>query len=211
MAQFNTWNHLEFNNNEAGLFLSYCNKNGAKVAAGLRRIFPSHGIRYAQSIELIEAGPMEGSIICQTPKTFSINCGEIPTGKTADQAGVAGVWYAANGDLVLNAPHGTVRILANNIELISEGNPAKGKGNISLSASGSFRSDSDRVEIEAGDACSVNGENELSLSSTNRCVVTGELKTDEGHDPGTVLSSLGSGSKTPTQWKRTIEKLVDLK
>ena len=211
MAQFNTWNHLEFNNNEAGLFLSYCNKNGAKVAAGLRRIFPSHGIRYAQSIELIEAGPMEGSIICQTPKTFSINCGEIPTGKTADQAGVAGVWYAANGDLVLNAPHGTVRILANNIELISEGNPDKGKGNVSVSASGKFRTDSDRVEIEAGDACSVNGENELSLSSTNRCVVTGELKTDEGHDPATLVSSLKGGSKTPTQWKRTIAKLVDLK
>ena len=211
MAQFNTWNHLEFNNNEAGLFCSYANKNGAKVAVALRRIFPSHGIRYCQSIELIEAGPNEGSIICQTPKVFSINCGELPSGATSDQAGVAGVWYAANGDLVLHAPHGTVRILANNIELISEGNPAKGKGNISLSASGSFRSDSDRVEIEAGDACSINGENELSLSSTNRCVVTGELKTDEGHDPGTVLSSLGSGSKTPTQWKRTIEKLVDLK
>jgi len=210
MAQFNTWNHLEFNNNEAGLFLSYENKNGAKIAAGLRRIFPSHGIRYSQSIELVEAGPMEGSIICQTPKTFSINCGEIPTGATADQAGVAGVWYAANGDLVLHAPHGTVRILANNIELISEGNPTDGKGNISLSASGSFRSDSDSAEIDATQT-SINGENELSLTSTNRCVITGELKTDEGHDPGTVLSSLGSGSKTPTQWKRTIEKLVDLK
>ena len=210
MAQFNTWNHLEFNNNEAGLFLSYENKNGAKIAAGLRRIFPSHGIRYSQSIELVEAGPMEGSIICQTPKTFSINCGEIPTGATADQAGVAGVWYAANGDLVLHAPHGTVRILANNIELISEGNPTDGKGNISLSASGAFRSDSDSAEIEASQTA-INGENELSLTSSNRCVVTGELKLDEGHDPGTVLSSLGSGSKTPLQWKRTIEKLVDLK
>ena len=210
MAQFNTWNHLEFNNNEAGLFLSYENKNGAKIAAGLRRIFPSHGIRYSQSIELVEAGPMEGSIICQTPKTFSINCGEIPTGATADQAGVAGVWYAANGDLVLHAPHGTVRILANYIELISEGNPTDGKGNISLSASGAFRSDSDSAEIEASQTA-INGENELSLSSSNRCVITGELKTDEGHDPGTVLSSLGSGSKTPLQWKRTIEKLVDLK
>ena len=210
MAQFNTWNHLEFNNNEAGLFLSYENKNGAKIAAGLRRIFPSHGIRYSQSIELVEAGPMEGSIICQTPKTFSINCGEIPTGATSDQAGVAGVWYAANGDLVLHAPHGTVRILANNIELISEGNPVKGKGNISLSAAGAFRSDSDSVEIEASQTA-INGENELSLTSSNRCVITGELKTDEGHDPGTVLSSLGSGSKTPLQWKRTIEKLVDLK
>ena len=78
MSQFNTWNHLEFNNNEAGLFLSYENKNGAKIAAGLRRIFPSHGIRYAQSIELVEAGPLEGSIICQTPAVFSINCGELP-------------------------------------------------------------------------------------------------------------------------------------
>ena len=210
MAQFNTWNHLEFNNNEAGLFLSYENKNGAKIAAGLRRIFPSHGIRYSQSIELVEAGPMEGSIICQTPKTFSINCGEIPTGATADQAGVAGVWYAANGDLVLHAPHGTVRILANNIELISEGNPDDGKGNVSISASGAFRSDSDEANIDANET-GINGENELSLTSTNRCVITGELKTDEGHDPGTVLSSLGSGSKTPLQWKRTIEKLVDLK
>ena len=211
MSQFNTWNHLEFNNNEAGLFLSYENKNGAKIAAGLRRIFPSHGIRYAQSIELVEAGPMEGSIICQTPKVFSITCGELPSGETVDQAGIAGVWYAKNGDLVLQAPHGTIRLLANNIELISDGNPADGKGNVSLSASGSFRTDSDRVAIQAGDVCSLNGENEMSITSSNRCVITGELKTDEGHDPATVLSSLGSGSKTPLQWKRTIAKLIDIK
>ena len=211
MSQFNTWNHSEFNNNEAGLFLSYENKNGAKIAAGLRRIFPSHGIRYAQSIELIEAGPLEGSIVCQTPAVFSINCGELPSGATNQQAGIAGVWYAKNGDLVLKAPHGTVRIEANNIELISEGNPADGKGNISLCASGSFRTDSDRVAIQAGDVCSLNGENEMSITSSNRCVITGELKTDEGHDPATVLSSLGSGSKTPLQWKRTIAKLIDIK
>ena len=211
MSQFNTWNHLEFNNNEAGLFLSYENKNGAKIAAGLRRIFPSHGVRFSQSIELIEAGPLEGSIVCQTPAVFSINCGELPSGATNEPAGIAGVWYAKNGDLVLKAPHGTVRIEANNIELISEGNPDKGKGNVSLSASGSFRTDSDRVAIQAGDVCSLNGENEMSITSSNRCVITGELKTDEGHDPATVLSSLGSGSKTPLQWKRTIAKLIDIK
>ena len=74
MAEFNTFNHLEFNNTEGGLFLSYTNNNGAKVAAGLRRIFPSYGTQFAQSIELIEAGPLEGSIVCQTPKTFEIVC-----------------------------------------------------------------------------------------------------------------------------------------
>ena len=211
MSQFNTWNHLEFNNNEAGLFLSYENKNGAKIAAGLRRIFPSHGIRYAQSIELVEAGPLEGSIVCQTPAVFSINCGELPSGATYEQAGIAGVWYAKNGDLVLKAPHGTVRIEANNIELISDGNPADGKGNVSLSASGSFRTDSDRVAIQAGDVCSLNGENELDLNSTNKITCSGEIKLDEGHDILTQVASYGSGSKTPTQFARNIAKLIDLK
>ena len=211
MSQFNTWNHLEFNNNEAGLFLSYTNKNGAKVAAALRRIFPSHGIRYSQSIELIEAGPMEGSIVCQTPSVFSINCGELPSGATNEQAGIAGVWYAANGDIVLKAPHGTVRIEANNIELISDGNPAKGKGNISLNASGSFRTDSDRVAIQAGDVCSLNGENELDLNSTNKITCSGEIKLDEGHDVLTQVASYGSGSKTLPQFARNIAKLVDIK
>ena len=211
MSQLNTWNHLEFNNNEAGLFLSYTNKNGAKVAAALRRIFPSHGIRYSQSIELIEAGPMEGSIVCQTPSVFSINCGELPSGATNEQAGIAGVWYAANGDIVLKAPHGTVRIEANNIELISDGNPAKGKGNISLNASGSFRTDSDSVAIQAGDVCSLNGENELDLNSTNKITCSGEIKLDEGHDVLTQVASYGSGSKTLPQFARNIAKLVDIK
>ena len=211
MSQLNTWNHLEFNNNEAGLFLSYTNKNGAKVAAALRRIFPSHGIRYSQSIELIAAGPMEGSIVCQTPSVFSINCGELPSGATNEQAGIAGVWYAANGDIVLKAPHGTVRIEANNIELISDGNPAKGKGNISLNASGSFRTDSDRVAIQAGDVCSLNGENELDLNSTNKITCSGEIKLDEGHDVLTQVASYGSGSKTLPQFARNIAKLVDIK
>ena len=211
MSQFNTWNHLEFNNNEAGLFLSYTNKNGAKVAAALRRIFPSHGIRYSQSIELIEAGPMEGSIVCQTPSVFSINCGELPSGATNEQAGIAGVWYAANGDIVLKAPHGTVRIEANNIELISDGNPAKGKGNISLNASGSFRTDSDRVAIQAGDVCSLNGDNELDLNSTNKITCSGEIKLDEGHDILTQVATYGSGSKTLPQFARNIAKLIDIK
>ena len=211
MSQFNTWNHLEFNNNEAGLFLSYENKNGAKIAAGLRRIFPSHGIRYAQSIELVEAGPMEGSIICQTPAVFSINCGELPQGATNEQAGIAGVWYAKNGDLVLQAPHGTIRLLANNIELISDGNPDKGKGNVSLSASGAFRSSTNTVEIDADDICSLNGENELDLNSTNKITCSGEIKLDEGHDLLTQVASYGSGSKTIPQFARNIAKLIDLK
>ena len=47
MAEPNTWNHLEFNNTDGGVFCSYSNKNGAKIAVALRRIFPNQSVSKA--------------------------------------------------------------------------------------------------------------------------------------------------------------------
>ena len=209
MAEFNTWNHLQFNNNEGGLFLSYTNKNGAKVAAALRRIFPSQGVRFAQSIELIMAGPMEGSIVCQTPKVFSINCGELPSGKTADQDGVAGVWYAENGDIVLNAPNGTIRLLASNIELISDGNPDDGKGNVSLSPSASLRCEgADQIKLE-GNEVRIKGQTKLNLEGKDEVEIAGGVKLTEPADLISFFKSLTkAGSRSPNQAIKDIIKLV---
>ena len=206
MAEFNTWNHLEFNNNEGGLFLSYTNKNGAKVAAALRRIFPSQGVRFAQSIELIMAGPMEGSIVCQTPKVFSINCGELPSGRTKDQDGVAGVWYAENGDIVLNAPNGTIRLLASNIELISDGNPVDGKGNVSLSPSASLRCEgADQIKLYANET-RIKGTGVLNLEGNDEVEVAGKVKLTEPADIISSLISLG-GSRSPKEFIKNLAKL----
>tara|TARA_R100001163_G_scaffold59200_1_gene47854 strand:- start:648 stop:1274 length:627 start_codon:yes stop_codon:yes gene_type:complete len=203
MAEFNTWNHLQFNNNEGGLFLSYTNKNGAKVAAALRRIFPSQGVRFAQSIELIMAGPMEGSIVCQTPKVFSINCGELPSGKTADQDGVAGVWYAENGDIVLNAPNGTIRLLASNIELISDGNPVDGKGNVSLSPSASLRCEgADQIKLY-GNETRIKGTGVLNLEGNDEVEIAGGVKITEPADIISSLISLG-GSRSPKEFIKNL-------
>ena len=203
MAELNSWNHLQFNNNEGGLFLSYTNKNGAKVAAALRRIFPSQGVRFAQSIELIMAGPMEGSIVCQTPKVFSINCGELPSGKTADQDGVAGVWYAENGDIVLNAPNGTIRLLASNIELISDGNPVDGKGNVSLSPSASLRCEgADQIKLYANET-RIKGTGVLNLEGNDEVEIAGGVKLTEPADIISSLISLG-GSRSPKEFIKNL-------
>ena len=206
MAELNSWNHLQFNNNEGGLFLSYTNKNGAKVAAALRRIFPSQGVRFAQSIELIMAGPMEGSIVCQTPKVFSINCGELPSGKTADQDGIAGVWYAENGDIVLNAPNGTIRLLASNIELISNGNPDDGKGNVSLSPSASLRCEgADQIKLYANET-RIKGTGVLNLEGNDEVEVAGKVKLTEPADIISSLRTLG-GSRSPQEFIKNLAKL----
>ena len=203
MAELNSWNHLQFNNNEGGLFLSYTNKNGAKVAAALRRIFPSQGVRFAQSIELIMAGPMEGSIICQTPKVFSINCGELPSGKTADQDGIAGVWYAENGDIVLNAPNGTIRLLASNIELISDGNPVDGKGNVSLSPSASLRCEgADQIKLY-GNETRIKGTGVLNLEGNDEVEIAGGVKITEPADIISSIISLG-GSRSPKEFIKNL-------
>ena len=182
MAEFNTWNHLQFNNNEGGLFLSYTNKNGAKVAAALRRIFPSQGVRFAQSIELIMAGPMEGSIVCQTPKVFSINCGELPSGKTADQDGIAGVWYAENGDIVLNAPNG---------------------GNVRLSPSASLRCENaDQIKLYANET-RIKGAGILNLEGNDEVEIAGGVKITERADIISGLKSLGS-SRSPQEFIKNL-------
>ena len=211
MAKYNTYNHLEFNNTEGGLFLTYTNKNGAKVAAGLRRIFPSYGTQTAQCIELIEAGPLEGSIIAQTPKSFVISCGEIPPGTTTNQNGIAGIWHSANGDLILSAPKGAVRIVAQNIELVSHGDPgeASDQGHVSMYATGDVRSVSSNVKMQAKTDVAVSAESNILIVSTNQMTLGGEVKVDEGSDPATLLSSLGTGSKTPFQWVEMIEKFVN--
>ena len=210
MAKFNTFNHLEFNNTEGGLFLSYTNKNGAKVAAGLRRIFPSYGTQTAQSIELIEAGPLEGSILAQTQKSFVISCGEIAPGTTTNQNGIAGVWHSANGDLILSAPKGAVRIVAQDIQLISHGDPgeASDQGHVSMYATGDVRSVSSNVKMQATTDVAVSAEKEVLIVTTNQMTLGGEVKVDEGHDYSTFFSSLGTGSKTPFQWVEFIEKFT---
>ena len=207
MAELNSWNHLQFNNNEGGLFLSYTNKNGAKVAAALRRIFPSQGVRFAQSIELIMAGPMEGSIICQTPSVFSINCGELPSGKTADQDGVAGVWYAENGDIVLNAPNGTIRLLASNIELIADGNPADGKGNVSLSPSASLRCESaDQIKLYANET-RIKGTGRLNLEGDDEVEIAGGVRfTERSNIVDALKAFLSPGSRSAIQWGKDLLK-----
>jgi len=210
MAKFNTFNHLEFNNTEGGLFCTYTNKNGAKVAAGLRRIFPSYGTQTAQCIELIEGGPLEGSILAQTPKSFVISCGEIPPGTTTNQNGIAGVWNAANGDLILSAPKGAVRIVAQNIELISHGDPgeASDQGHVSMYATGDIRSKSSNIKMMATTDVALGAESNVLITTTNQMTLEGELKINEGHDTFTSILGLGSGSKTFTQWTEYIEKFT---
>ena len=212
MSEPNTALHQEFCNTEGGLYLSYENANKAKVAVALRRIFPNQGVKSAQHIELPLTGKLAGGISCECPGVFAINCGELPQGKTEDRgeySGVGGVWSAENGDIILSAPKGSVRIIADNIELISNGNQ-KETGHVSVFANGKFRTHSDRVEIDADTDIQLVAPVELNLTGTESVHIEGgSIIEEEGSDtkgiPGGGLKD--PGSKTRPQWLRQVERL----
>ena len=214
MSEPNTALHQGFYNTEGGLYLSYENANKAKVAAGLRRVFPNHGVKFAQHIELPLTGKLAGGISCECPGVFAISCGELPQGKTEDRgeySGIGGVWAAENGDIILSAPKGSVRIIADNIELISNGNQ-KETGHVSVFANGKFRTHSDRVEIDANTDIQLVAPVEINLTGTESVhIEAGSLVEEEGSDTmgdPTALSALTDpGSKTRLQWLRQAERL----
>jgi len=210
MAEQDCSLHQEFNNSEGGLFLSYSidPKNTTKIACALRRIFPDHGRKFKQSIELVMAGDLEGSIRCETPGVFEIACGEVPAGKTGDYAGIAGLWSAQNGDIVLAAPKGSVRIIAQNIELLSNGDQGK-TGHVSVVANGKFRTYSRDLDLEAVEKAAIVSEVGLNIIGSGGVTVEGGgLTVEEGSDvkgvPG--VSAVEGGSKTNIEWFRQYER-----
>ena len=213
MSEPNTALHQEFCNTEGGLYLSYENANGAKIAAALRRVFPNHGVNYAQSIELILTGPLAGGIKCETPGVFEIACGELPVGKTGKYQGVGGVWTAENGDLIIAAGNGSIRLIADNIELLANGDQ-KETGHVSVFANGKFRTHSNRVEIDANTDIQLVAPVEINLTGTESVhIEAGSLVEEEGSDTKgdpTALSALTDpGSKTRLQWFRQTKRFIE--
>ena len=204
MSEPNTALHMEVNNTEGGLYLSYENANGAKIAAALRRVFPNHGVNYAQSIELILTGPLANGIKCETPGVFQIACGELPVGKTGKYAGVGGIWTAENGDLIIAAGNGSIRLIADNIELLANGDQ-KETGHVSVFANGKFRTHSDRVELDADKDVQIVAPVEVNLTGTESVhVEAGTFFVEEGSDVKGVPGggAMDGGAKTAPQWAR---------
>ena len=58
------------------------------------------------------SGNLDGSINVSAPSCYNVRCGEKPVD------GVSAITYAENGDIILYAPRGRVRIMAKDIDLL---------------------------------------------------------------------------------------------
>lgn len=173
-----------------------------KMAVVIKRIFPAPQFRRSQYIGLQMSGKLDGSINVSAPACYNVRCGEQPVN------GVSAITYAENGDIILFAPRGRVRIMAKDIDLIAEGNGAD-TGFVNIHSNSTIDMNTGEVRMVASDAIGIAAERNVNINSGQRVKVdAGTLKIIESPDVSPVTSLLGSGANSPIQTLEGLKKLL---
>jgi hypothetical protein len=201
MAENTCPDYNRFGNTTGEVVLDTVDKRNNKMAVMIRRIFPST-FKRAQYIGLQMSGELDGAINVSAPSVFNVRCGEKPVD------GVSAITYAENGDIILFAPRGRIRILARDIDLISTGNGAD-TGFVNIHSNSAIDMRTGEVKMNASDRIGMASETKINLNTTGEVKVSsGGFKVVEAPDVSPIASLLGSGSNTPIQFAQGLAKLI---
>lgn len=213
--------YLPISNTVGKIALGEVTKNNQKMAVLIQNIFPNTNFKLTNYIGLWCEGPLAGGINIVAPSIVQIYCGEKPVarsgggsgaealtalGSSKEANGVAFITHAVNGDIILSAPNGRIRLLAKDIDLVASG-PKSGNGFVTLNASQTVQLKGNRVETEAAEAVKLGCEREYGISVPGTYKIEcGRLKIIEGAD----VSAAGgqSGTVTIPQTIKSIAKLI---
>ena len=188
-----------FGNTFGEVTLENVDSQNNKSAVMIRRIFPNPGFRRSQYIGLQCTGTLNGSINVSAPACYNVRCGEKPV------HGVAGVTYAENGDLILFAPRGRVRIVAKDIDLIAEGN-GDTTGFVNIHSTAVIDMITNELRAQTSDAISMAAERKIDINCMQKIGLNAaNVKVVESADVSVLL---GTGSNTVIQTIEGIAKLI---
>lgn len=139
----------------------------------------------------------KGSTDMRAPGFININCGEdIRGAKSSDGGKVVNPpaynLLAQNGDITIAAPNGTIRLSAQNIELIAEGNDGR-NGIISLNSNEKIRIESPDVEVTSSVSTKIVSANTVNVVGEGIMNVYGGLM--DFADGATTLLGSKNGDK----------------
>lgn len=201
MAENTCPDYNRFGNTTGEVVLDTVDQRNNKMAVMIRRIFPST-FKRAQYIGLQMGGTLDGAINVSAPSVYNVRCGEKPVD------GVSAITYAENGDIILFAPRGRIRIMARDIDLIAEGNGAT-TGFVNIHSNSAIDMRTGELKVNASDRIGLAAETKINLNSTGEVKVSsGDFKIVEAPDVSPIASLLGSGSNTPVQFVEGLTKLI---
>ena len=201
MAENTCPDYNRFGNTTGEVVLDTIDKRNNKMAVMIRRIFPST-FKRAQYIGLQMSGTLDGAINISAPSVYNVRCGEKPVD------GVSAITYAENGDIILFAPRGRIRIMARDIDLISTGNGAD-TGFVNIHSNSAIDMRTGEVKMNASDRIGMASETKINFNTTGEVKVSaGDFKIVEAPDVSPISGLLGSGSNTIVQFGEGLAKLI---
>ena len=202
MAEEKVYSFNGFSTTEGEVRLGDVMKNNAKMAVIIRNIFPN-SFQTSHYMGLQMTGKLAGSTINSAPACYQILCGEQPVN------GVSFVAYAENGDMLIGAPKGRIRMFAQDIDIIASGNGTD-TGWVNVLSNAKVNVESSTVQLQSSDALSLGTERNLNLNVPGRYKITcGSMKVVEGPDISPISSPLGSGVNTIIQQLEGLKKLIE--
>lgn len=136
-AESNT-NGIRQGNSHGSMSFGHIHEDGTVTSSVLIQ-----GSDSRQSICLDETGIRKGWLNVITPGNFSVSCGE-----DKEEAEDTLCLYAENGNIIINAGNGRIRMEADDIEIISRG-VGTSKGNILMKATETVEIDSKKIIANA--------------------------------------------------------------
>ena len=203
-GETNSYKRASFNTTEGGLFCGYVAENNAKFAVALRRILPSpNNFKTDHYIALQMNGEYDGAIQMNAPSVLEMKCGEKPV-----YGEIAGLWYAQNGDIHIQAPNGRIILDAETISL--QANGGEPFGNIYLDATNEVKITSDSMKTVVDDSIGFEAERDYNITCSGRAEIDcGDFSVTEGADVALpVLLRGGQGTMGAVKFLKGVMKLI---
>lgn len=149
MTVKDSWDFGRIGTTQGELKFGDVTKNNTKFSASLRSSVPGQASDHY--IGLAGYGKFAGSTFERSPSMHSIYCGTTPVD------GQAFLLYAENGDVMIGAPQGRVRIWAKDIDLIASGG-SNDRGFVNIQGSS-------KVEVFAGKEVNLTAQTQIGMTA----------------------------------------------
>jgi hypothetical protein len=194
MAKSNTPNYWRKTTCDAELAFGEVFLNGIKCAAIIRNVDPT--LSKSQYMAFLNSGKLKGGTVNRCPGVYQIRCGDKPVNDTAF------VLHADNGDIIIGAPNGRIRMFAQSIDMIASG-PDNKTGYINILSNTSVEIKTPTITATASVEANITGEKKVNIASRDEVKVTGNFNEQSP----AVIDIPPPGSQT---LKETLEGIIKL-
>jgi hypothetical protein len=170
-------------------------ENQVKSSVLLRSGNPSFSKSHYMQFD--DTGKLAGGTLNRCPGVYQIKCGDGPV------EDVSFVLHAVNGDIIIGAPKGRIRMFAQDIDLIASG-PGNDSGFINLQSNQKIELQSPIINAEASVSIGLAAPKGVNITTSGIILLTGLLKCAEAAD----LTLNPPGTNTILDTVRGISKLI---